>query len=418
MCEIECGQRRRVAVGVVGVVVVASPVERAMIARAHTIHVTSNTNEHRTNEQAQGARRVDAPCVYVWVLPAVDTPRAPRLRRTCVDDDVDEVHALGERVAQIDMVEGDDAALALGALERLAPLEGLLAAHLVLIEFGKIVNDDRNGQRNHQDTANTTYTSYDLPERRRRINVTVADGGHRDARPPEGLRYTDKLRIFFFLFGKIGQRGEDEHAHREEEHQQAELLVRVAQREAERLQAGGVARQLEDTQDTHDAEHLHHAAHVLELIGGVLIRLEQKQRDEVRQDGEQVDDVQPALEELPLVGRGAEAQDVLEREPRDAHHLHHRQLRVVHGRARLVQHLHARDRVERERDRRQDYEQDGYDGDHLRQQRHTTSSRHSKCPHVACSVIISARDGHATCTRVELPLGISNGDGSGHGRGY
>lgn len=67
------------------------------------------------------------------------------MRLTRVDDDVDEVHALGEGVPQVDMVEGDDAALALGPLEGLAPLEGLLPSHLVLVELGEIIDDNGNG---------------------------------------------------------------------------------------------------------------------------------------------------------------------------------------------------------------------------------------------------------------------------------
>lgn len=64
---------------------------------------------------------------------------------TRVHDDVDEVHALGECVPQVDVVEGDDAALAFCPIQCLPTFERLVSTHLVLIELGEIVNDDRNG---------------------------------------------------------------------------------------------------------------------------------------------------------------------------------------------------------------------------------------------------------------------------------
>ena len=50
--------------------------------------------------------------------------------------------------------------------------------------------------------------------------------------------------------------GEYEDSHHEEEHEEAELLVAVLQREGDRLQPGRVARQLEDTHDPHYPEDL------------------------------------------------------------------------------------------------------------------------------------------------------------------
>lgn len=64
---------------------------------------------------------------------------------TGVDDNVDEVHALGKGVPEVDVVEGDDAALALGPLKGLASLERLIASHLILVELGKVIDNNRNG---------------------------------------------------------------------------------------------------------------------------------------------------------------------------------------------------------------------------------------------------------------------------------
>lgn len=154
---------------------------------------------------------------------------------TGVDDHVDQIHALGERVPEVDVMERHDAALTLGSLQRLAPLQRLLASHLVFIELGKIVDDNRNGQRNDQHATDTTDATDDLAERRGRVDVAVADCGHGDAGPPERFRYGQELGVGFLLLGEVRQTREYQHAHGQEQHEQAQLLVRVAQREPEAL---------------------------------------------------------------------------------------------------------------------------------------------------------------------------------------
>ena len=81
-----------------------------------------------------------------------------------------------------------------------------------------------------------------------------------------------------------------------------------------------MTRQLEDAKDAHDPEDLDHPTDVLDLLGAVRadVRLVQDERDVVGENGEYVDEVESALEELPLVGRRPETQKVLEGEPTDA----------------------------------------------------------------------------------------------------
>lgn len=138
------------------------------------------------------------------------------------------------------MVEGHDASLALSAVQRLAPLERLLSSHLIFIELGKIVDYNRNGQRNDQHATDTTDAADDLSQGRGRVYVAVANGGHGDAGPPERLGYGQKLGAGLLLLSEVRQTGEYQHAHGQEQHEQAQLFVRVAQCESEALQAGGV----------------------------------------------------------------------------------------------------------------------------------------------------------------------------------
>lgn len=75
---------------------------------------------------------------------------------TCIHDDVDDVHALGEGITKVDVVERDDGSLALGPLQGLFALKRLLPPHLVFVKLSEIVDDNGNGQGNDQYSANAT----------------------------------------------------------------------------------------------------------------------------------------------------------------------------------------------------------------------------------------------------------------------
>ena len=67
------------------------------------------------------------------------------------------------------------------------------------------------------------------------------------------------------------------------------------------LEAGRVPGELEDPEDASDPEDLDDAADVVEAAGGG-VGLDEEDGDEVGQDGEHVDHVHPAADELPLLG--------------------------------------------------------------------------------------------------------------------
>ena len=99
--------------------------------------------------------------------------------------------------------------------------------------------------------------------------------------------------------------------------------------------------QLQDPQYSHDPEYLHHTPYILELQYA-LVGLREEDGDVVRQDGQQVNDIQRAFEELPLIGRGQEAEKILHGEPGNAHGLHMGQLGVVVGLSKLIYDLELR----------------------------------------------------------------------------
>ena len=127
--------------------------------------------------------------------------------------------------------------------------------------------------------------------------------------------------------------------------EESQLLVAALERVSERLESGGVPGQLQYPQYAHDPEDLDDPADVLELFGAA-VGLDEPERDVVGQDGEEVDDVQRALEERPLARRRPEAKDVLEGEPSDAGRLDVAQMLVVRQVAVLVAVLEGRKGVQ------------------------------------------------------------------------
>ncbi len=61
--------------------------------------------------------------------------------------------------------------------------------------------------------------------------------GHGNEGPPVGVHHGGKGGVLVVLLEHIRQRGEDQHAHGQEEHEQTKFLVRVLQSEAEALKA-------------------------------------------------------------------------------------------------------------------------------------------------------------------------------------
>jgi len=112
-----------------------------------------------------------------------------------------------------------DAAFPFGPLKSLSSFDGFFPSHLIFVEFGEIVDDNGNGQRDYQDTTYTTHTADHFAERGRGVDVAVSDSGHCDACPPESLWNAYEFGPGFLFLGKIGETREYEDAHCQEKHQ-------------------------------------------------------------------------------------------------------------------------------------------------------------------------------------------------------
>jgi len=115
-------------------------------------------------------------------------------------------------------------------------------------------------------------------------NLTVSNRGDGEKSPPEGV---DVAPVLLFLLGKVDERGEGEHGHGDEHDQQAELLVSLLESAEERLEPSKVSHQLEDSQDSGDADQTKDLAGLADDVE--LGQVVDQERDEVGQDGKEVD---------------------------------------------------------------------------------------------------------------------------------
>ena len=79
-------------------------------------------------------------------------------------------------------------------LQRCPPLHRLLPSQLVLVELGKVVDNDGDGQGDDEDAAYAAGHAHDLPDEGVGHHVPVAHGGNRDGGPPESVRDRGELR--------------------------------------------------------------------------------------------------------------------------------------------------------------------------------------------------------------------------------
>ena len=99
-----------------------------------------------------------------------------------------------------------------GLLQVGASLQRLLTTDLVLVELGEVVDDDRDGQRDDEDAADTAEEADELAWHGLGHHVPVAHGGHGDGGPPEGVGDRGEVRAHHLALGEVGEAGEDEDA--------------------------------------------------------------------------------------------------------------------------------------------------------------------------------------------------------------
>ena len=114
--------------------------------------------------------------------------------------------------------------------------------------------------------------------------LTVSNRGDGEQSPPEGV---DVAPVLLLLLREVDKRGEGEHGHGDEHDQQAELLVGLLEGAEERLESGKVSNELEDSKNSGDANQAEDFSGLADDVE--LGQVVDQERDEVGQDGEQVD---------------------------------------------------------------------------------------------------------------------------------
>ena len=226
-------------------------------------------------------------------------------------------------------------------------LQRLLPPDLVLVELGEVVDDDGDGEGDDENSADTADQSHTLAGQGGGVHVAVAHRGHGDGRPPERGGNAGEGSLLHLSLSEVAEAGEDEDPHGDEHEEQAELLVAVPDGEAETLQSGGMSGELQDPEDPEDSEDLNDSLDVLVLALLHLV-LHEEEGDVVREDGEDVNDVEAAFDEGPLVTGREEPEQELKCEPGNADGLYYGQGLVLFagGIAGLVFRLEGRKCIE------------------------------------------------------------------------
>ena len=141
--------------------------------------------------------------------------------------------------------------------------------------------------------------------------LTVSSGGDGEQSPPERVHEAPVVgRVV--LLGEVHQRGEGQDGHPDQQDEQAELAGGLPDGEEERLQAGKVPDQLEDPQDLGDPDQPDDLAGLADDVE--LGEVVHDEVDEVGEDGEEVDEVHGLDEELDLLRRARQPDEVLDGE--------------------------------------------------------------------------------------------------------
>ena len=127
-----------------------------------------------------------------------------------VDTGVDRRQCCRVRLVEVVLVglKGDETAAQLGPRHSLPPLQCFLSSHLILVVFGEVVDNNRDGQCDDQYPADAAEGADQLAPGGFRVDVAVAHRGHGDDCPPKSLRYAlehDLILIFFCTKCQTGE---------------------------------------------------------------------------------------------------------------------------------------------------------------------------------------------------------------------
>jgi len=97
--------------------------------------------------------------------------------------------------------------------------------HLQQVEVGKVDGDDRKGKADEEDSRNCAQTSNKFPQTCQWRYVSIANRGHCDDRPPDGVVHVLEDGVFFILLNDKDNRSKHKSRNKEEKEEKSELHV-------------------------------------------------------------------------------------------------------------------------------------------------------------------------------------------------
>jgi len=201
---------------------------------------------------------------------------------------------------------------------------------LSVVEVVEVGHDDRDRQGDGEHTRDSTQGAHNLATNCHGIHVSIAHGGHGHHRPPKSIRDAGEQGVGVISLCKVDSTGEEDHPDEKEEYEEAQLPHAGLESLPQDLQPLGVPGELEDPEDSDQADDSEdgqgHGLLLAPVVAAaprlllLLLLLGQlgAQGDEVGDDGHDVDDVHDVTGELGFAGAGEEADEELEGEPDDA----------------------------------------------------------------------------------------------------
>jgi len=189
-----------------------------------------------------------------------------------------------------------------------------------VVEVVKVGDDDGDRKSDGKYAGDGTQRADELAERADRQHVSIADRCHRHDGPPERVRDRLELRLALVVnLGEVDGAREQDNTDEQKEHEQTELSHARPDCLAEDLQSLRVPRQLEYTENTDEAYHPEDGQrHGAIARRPTVLGDSCAEREEVRRDGDHIDNVHDVAEESDVVGRRCEPDHELDGKPDDA----------------------------------------------------------------------------------------------------
>lgn len=201
-----------------------------------------------------------------------------------------------------------------------------LVLSLSVVEVVEVRDNDGHRQSDGQDTRNGAQGPHDLAPHSDGLHVPITHSRHGHHSPPERIWDALEMGGGFIRLREIHSAGEQDDPDEKEEDQKAQLPHAGSEGVAQDLQALGVSGKLEDPEHADQSDDPEdgkgHGLLLLTIATPLLLGQIGAQGDEIRQNGDNVNDVHDVFEEEGLAGTSKATNHKLEGKPNNTDRLH------------------------------------------------------------------------------------------------